>query len=127
MVSHDQNLFVSGWGGGIWVLPGLATSIGWKESNFPTEFALSQNFPNPFNPETTIKYHLPARVNVTLRIYNALGQELRTLVNGLQDAGVYTATWDGKDNNGRQLSTGLYLFRLEAGDMVMTRQMTLVR
>jgi len=103
------------------------TSVKDATSEIPTKFELEQNYPNPFNPETTIKYHLPARVNVRLRIYNALGQELRTLVNSLQDAGVYTATWDGKDNNGRQLSTGLYLFRLEAGDVVMTRKMAMVK
>jgi len=103
------------------------TSVAETAAEIPTKFELEQNYPNPFNPETTIKYHLPARVNVTLRIYNALGQELRTLVNNVQDAGVYTATWDGKDNNGRQLSTGLYLFRLEAGEVVMTRKMAMVK
>jgi len=103
------------------------TSVQDAAAEIPTKFELEQNYPNPFNPETTIKYHLPARVNVTLRIYNALGQELRTLVNNVQDIGVYTATWDGKDNNGRQLSTGLYLFRLEAGEVVMTRKMAMVK
>lgn len=103
------------------------TSVKEAAAEIPTKFELEQNYPNPFNPETTIKYHVPMRVNVTLRVYNALGQELRTLVNSLQDAGVYTATWDGKDNNGRQLSTGLYLFRLEAGDVVMTRKMAMVK
>ena len=103
------------------------TSVAETAAEIPTKFELEQNYPNPFNPETTIKYHLPSRVNVTLRVYNALGQELRMLVNGLQEAGVYTATWDGKDNNGRQLSTGLYLFRLEAGDFTMTRKMAMVK
>ncbi len=103
------------------------TSVAETAAEMPTKFELEQNYPNPFNPETTIKYHVPVRVNVTLRVYNALGQELRTLMNGLQDAGVYTATWDGKDHNGRQLSTGLYLFRLEAGDFVMTRKMAMVK
>jgi len=93
----------------------------------PIKFDLEPNFPNPFNPETSIKYHLPARTNVTLRIYNALGQEVRTLVNTLQDAGVYSASWDGKDNDGRPLTSGIYLFRLEAGDFVMTRKMAMVK
>ena len=103
------------------------TSVAETAAEIPTKFELEQNYPNPFNPETTIKYHVPVRVNVTVRVYNALGQELRTLVSSLQDAGVYTATWDGKDHNGRQLSTGLYLFRLEAGDFVMTRKMAMVK
>ncbi|MGH7452394.1 MAG: FlgD immunoglobulin-like domain containing protein, partial [bacterium] len=87
----------------------------------------AQNFPNPFNPETGIKYQVPARTNVSLRVYNALGQEVRTLVNSVKDAGVYSAVWDGKDNNGRQLTTGIYLVRLEAGDFVMTRKMAMVK
>jgi len=103
------------------------TSVQETAAEIPATFELEQNYPNPFNPETSIKYHLPVRTNVTLRIYNALGQEIRTLVNTLQDGGVYSATWDGKDNNGRQLSTGLYLFRLEAGDFVMTRKMAMVK
>jgi hypothetical protein len=103
------------------------TSVKDANAPVPDKFALEQNFPNPFNPETSIKYHLPVRTNVTLRIYNALGQEVRTLINELQDAGVYNAPWDGKDKNGRQLSTGLYLFRLEAGDFVMTRKMAMVK
>jgi hypothetical protein len=103
----------------------------------PNKFDLEQNFPNPFvsaaasrlagNPETSIKYHLPVRANVTLRIYNALGQEVRTLVSQVQDAGVYSARWDGKDNKSRQLAAGIYLFRLEAGDFVMTRKMAMVK
>jgi protocatechuate 3,4-dioxygenase beta subunit len=103
------------------------TSVQATTAEIPAKFELEQNYPNPFNPETSIKYHLPIQTTVTLRIYNALGQEIRTLVNALQDAGVYSATWDGKDNNGRQLATGLYLFRLEAGDFVMTRKMAMVR
>ncbi|MDZ7362583.1 MAG: carboxypeptidase regulatory-like domain-containing protein [candidate division KSB1 bacterium] len=103
------------------------TSVQATTAEIPAKFELEQNYPNPFNPETSIKYHLPVRTNVTLRIYNALGQEIRTLVNTLQDAGVYSATWDGKDNNGRQLATGLYLLRLEAGDFVMTRKMAMVK
>jgi hypothetical protein len=103
------------------------TSVKDATAEIPIKFDLEQNFPNPFNPETSIKYHLPARTNVTLRIYNALGQEVRTLVNALQDAGVYNANWDGKDNNGRQLTTGLYLIRLDAGDFVMTRKMAMVK
>jgi len=105
----------------------ITTSVNEPTVEVPTAYELEQNFPNPFNPETSIKYHLPARTSVTLRIYNALGQEVRTLVNQLQDAGVYSAKWDGKDKNGRQLTTGIYLFRLEAGDFTMTRKMAMVK
>jgi type IV secretory pathway protease TraF len=103
------------------------TGVDESSNQVPAEFALEQNYPNPFNPETSVKYQLPVRTNVSLRIYNALGQEVRTLVNGLQDAGFYTAQWDGKDNEGRRLSTGIYLVRLEAGDFTMIRKMAMVK
>jgi uncharacterized surface anchored protein len=98
-----------------------------ENSEVPTRFELEPNYPNPFNPETSIKYHLASRTSVTLRIYNALGQEVRTLVNGIQNAGSYKVQWDGKDNKGRGLSAGIYLFRLEAADFVMTRKMAMVK
>ncbi|MCI0693406.1 carboxypeptidase regulatory-like domain-containing protein [candidate division KSB1 bacterium] len=108
------------------IVPG-ATAVEEPAVEVPATYDLAQNFPNPFNPETSIKYQVPVRTNVSLRVYNALGQEVRTLVNTLQDAGVYNALWDGKDNNGRQLVTGIYLVRLEAGDFVMTRKMAMVK
>ncbi|MDZ7291336.1 MAG: carboxypeptidase regulatory-like domain-containing protein [candidate division KSB1 bacterium] len=108
-------------------MPETPTAVDESMREVPTKFDLAQNYPNPFNPETSIKYQVPVRTNVSLRIYNALGQEVRILVNGVKEPGIHTANWDGKDNNGRQLSTGIYLFRLEAGDFVMTRKMVLVK
>jgi len=108
------------------IVPGT-TAVETSAVAVPATYDLAQNFPNPFNPETGIKYQVPVRTNVSLRVYNALGQEVRTLVNNVQEAGVYSAVWDGKDNNGRQLTTGIYLVRLEAGDFVMTRKMAMVK
>ncbi|MGH7597980.1 MAG: carboxypeptidase regulatory-like domain-containing protein [bacterium] len=108
------------------IVPGT-TAVEEQAVEVPVTYDLAQNFPNPFNPETGIKYQVPVRTNVSLRVYNALGQEVRTLVNTVQGAGVYSAVWDGKDNNGRQLTTGIYLVRLEAGDFVMTRKMAMVK
>jgi len=88
---------------------------------------LHQNYPNPFNPETKITYQLPVRSEVSLRIYNTLGQEVRRLVQATQEAGRYEVVWNGRDDQGRQLSTGFYLFRLSAGDFTMTRKMILLR
>jgi hypothetical protein len=105
----------------------IPTSVEEAAGEVPASFDLEQNFPNPFNPETSIKFHLPVRTNVTLRIYNALGQEVRTLINGLQEPGIHNAVWDGKDNNGRRLTSGIYLVRLEAGDFVMMRKMAMVK
>ncbi|KPL08324.1 hypothetical protein AMJ86_01040 [bacterium SM23_57] len=90
-------------------------------------FMLEQNCPNPFNPKTTIRYQLARPVEVTLEIYNLCGQKVRTLVRGKQSVGHHTAVWDGSTDVGRNASSGLYLYRLQAGDFVQTRKMMLIR
>ncbi|HEX9653973.1 MAG TPA: FlgD immunoglobulin-like domain containing protein, partial [bacterium] len=98
----------------------------------PTTFALAQNFPNPFNPSTEIQYQLAAAENSSqqrtlLKIYNILGQEVRTLVNEEQPAGFYSFTWDGRGDDGQRLSSGIYVYRLQSGKFVATRKMLLVQ
>lgn len=88
----------------------------------PTRFALAQNYPNPFNPTTAISYHIPMTRYVTLRVYNILGQEVRTLVNAQQPPGQYTVRFDAS-----LLSTGVYFYRLEAGEFRQTRKMLLLK
>ncbi len=92
----------------------------------PKTFGLSQNYPNPFNPSTTIEYDLSESDHVTLRIFNLKGQEVRTLLNGQLPAGQYSLRWDGKDNQGRVVASGTYLYRLETKDFVEARKMLLV-
>jgi len=93
----------------------------------PQNFDISQNYPNPFNPVTTIRYQLPEERWVTLRIYNVLGQLVRTLVDQQQPAGYYTVRWSGRDNNGRLLSSGIHFYRLQAGEYVVTRKMLFIK
>jgi len=93
----------------------------------PSNYGLAQNHPNPFNPETAIQYQLPEAGHVKLVILNALGQRIRTLVDGHQDAGSYRAVWDGRNASGDQVSDGLYLYRMEAGRFSRTRKMMLVK
>ena len=85
-----------------------------NQPEIPTVFALSQNYPNPFNPTTKIKYDLPEASIVSLRIYNILGQEIATLANGQQPAGYFEATWEGRNNYGLTVSSGIYFYRFEA-------------
>jgi hypothetical protein len=82
----------------------------------PEQYALGNNYPNPFNPATTIKYALPEAGFVKLEIYNVVGQVVRTLVAGQQNAGRYVVQWDASDDSGRSLSSGIYFYRLQAGD-----------
>jgi hypothetical protein len=95
--------------------------------SLPRTYVLGQNYPNPFNPETAIRYSLPERRRVTLAVYNILGQRVKTLVNKEQKAGYYTFHWNGKDDYGREVSSGVYLYKLEAGKFSQTRKMLLLK
>jgi len=93
----------------------------------PALFELSQNMPNPFNPTTTISFTIPASGMVKLAVYNALGQEVRNLVNGYLAAGVHSVVWNGRDSAGRATTSGIYFYRLEAGSLSATKKLTLLR
>jgi hypothetical protein len=97
------------------------------QPNAPDKFALFQNQPNPFNPETRISYYLPEGCEVKLTIYNILGRRVRTLFEGYQNAGMKTLVWDGNDDQGTQLSSGIYFYRLQAGNFNQTRKMSLIK
>ncbi len=88
---------------------------------------MDPNYPNPFNPATTIRYALPEASDVRLTIYNVLGQQVRALVQGHQEAGYYRVTWDGRDDNGRVVSSGVYLYRFVSSGLVETRRMLLLK
>ncbi len=88
----------------------------------PTEFTLSQNYPNPFNPSTKISFTLPKASNVTLKVYNVLGQEVATIFQGFQNAGKYTATFEGVN-----LASGIYFYSLHADNSTMTKKMILMK
>ncbi len=93
----------------------------------PTEFALLQNFPNPFNPETTIKYNVASGSNVSLRIYNVVGQVVRTLVAEQQNAGRYTVRWNGADDRGVSVSSGIYFYQISAGNFSDVKKLMLLK
>ncbi len=99
--------------------------------NLPKAFALGQNYPNPFNPSTTIAYDIPddqaSSVQVSLKVYNVRGQVVKTLVNTAKDAGHYVVQWDGTNENGETISSGVYFYRIKAGDFVTTRKMVLLK
>ena len=102
-------------------IPGVTGSSG-QSTLLPTAYVLAQNYPNPFNPTTTISYSLPKTANVSLRIFNALGQEVASPVNGRQAAGYYQATW-----NASSMPSGVYFYRLQAGQFVGTRKMIVAK
>ncbi len=93
----------------------------------PQEFALFQNQPNPFNPETRISYFLSVGSPVNISIYNVLGQKVRTLFDGYQEAGTHSLSWDGRSDDGMQLPSGIYFYRMQAGTFQETKKMTLMK
>jgi hypothetical protein len=97
------------------------------EPELPKTFVLDQNYPNPFNPTTTISYQLPEQRDVTLVVYNILGQEVRSLVNDAQAPGRYSVQWDGRSSAGINVSSGVYFIRLRAGDFVDVKKMMLLK
>jgi len=88
---------------------------------------LFQNAPNPFNPSTTIRYELPAAGVVDLRIYDVAGRLVRALHHGVESAGPQEKTWLGRDERGQPVASGVYFYRLVAGDEVQTRRMLLAK
>jgi len=96
-------------------------------SDVPTQFRLSQNYPNPFNPTTTIEFFIPTESDVTLEIYNLLGQKVYGMTLQSIQVGNYTIKWNSLDNKGIVQNSGIYLYVLRAGDLQQTKKMLLVR
>jgi len=96
-------------------------------TTLPYEYRLYDNYPNPFNPTTVLKYELASRSQVEVIVYNVLGEEVRRLVNDTKSAGSYEVTWDGLDHSGHSVSSGLYLYRLTTPEFTATQKMTLLR
>jgi hypothetical protein len=93
----------------------------------PKTYAVSQNYPNPFNPNTTIRYQLPMHSQVKLSVYNVLGQRVRTLLDNQVEAGYHVVEWDGMNDAGNQIASGVYIYRFEAGDYRRTLKMIMMK
>lgn len=106
---------------------GAQTQVGEGLETVPQEFELYQNYPNPFNPETAIGYQINSPGNVLLKIYNLNGQEVRTLIDEFQATGNCQINWNAKDNFGRNVSSGIYLYRLQVGKNIKTKKMMVIR
>lgn len=98
-----------------------------EELLIPDKFTVEQNYPNPFNPTTIIKFGLPEQTAVSVKIYNMLGQEVKTLLNDVRNAGTYNLQWNGDDNFGNKVASGAYIYRIVAGKDVATKKMILIK
>jgi len=113
--------------GSVALEPGVREAILHEQPIEPRRYALEANYPNPFNPQTAIRYSLAGPGRVTLAIYDVLGRRVRTLVDHSQAAGRYQVEWNGLDDQGRSVASGTYLYRLDAGSFRQTAKMSLVR
>jgi hypothetical protein len=93
----------------------------------PSDFSLSQNYPNPFNPVTNFQFTLPKSSHVKIEIFNIVGQKVAILVDGDMKPGLYTADWNGRDENGKSVSSGIYFYRMQADDFSDMKKMVLVK
>ena len=98
-----------------------------SETGLPDGFSLKQNYPNPFNPETQISYQLPTGGYISLTIHDLLGREIKTLVSEDQPSGNYTVSWNGRDESGNIVPSGIYLYSLKAGNFVESKKMILMK
>jgi hypothetical protein len=119
------NLFAGTYeGGGVWRRPlsEMISAVYLSSSELPTEFSLEQNYPNPFNPVTNFQFSIVNRQLTILKVYNVLGQEVATLVNEVKQPGTYTVQWDASG-----MASGMYFYRIQAGDFVATRRLLLLK
>jgi len=93
----------------------------------PIQFNVHQNYPNPFSPTTIISYSLPVKADVTVSIYKVLGQTVRTFAQGEQSAGTYSVTWDATDSHGKEVASGMYFYKVTAGEFAASRKMMLLK
>ena len=105
----------------------LGDWLGIDAASLPKEFALHNNYPNPFNPVTNIVYDIPEVTDVTLEIYNVMGQRVRTLAQGSHEAGRYQIVWNATNDIGQALSSGMYIYRIQAGDFVSVKKLVLMK
>lgn len=110
----------------------IGTGLRTRGTVVPQTYALLQNYPNPFNPETDIRYQIPSTherqyINVDLTVYNVLGQKIQTLVHESQSSGEYSVRWNGRDDKGQTVPSGIYFYRIEAGQFESTRRMVLLK
>ena len=98
-----------------------------NETLIPLHYSLSQNFPNPFNPTTQINYAIPEEAHVSLKIYNLQGNLIKTFIDREQEAAYYNLIWDGTNDNGDKVNSGVYIYRIIAGDYTATRRMVMLK
>ncbi|MFC1730470.1 FlgD immunoglobulin-like domain containing protein [candidate division KSB1 bacterium] len=124
--ASDGYIAVGTHGGGVYSST-VVTAVEPDDHAAPEKFSLGQNYPNPFNPETTITFSIPRAGNVKVTVYSVLGEEVKTIVNSEINAGPHTVRWDGTNSRGQPVSSGVYIYRIDAGEYSSSKKMLLLR
>ena len=119
--NHIYREVTRGW------LMGQTINVNITGGDAPRAYRLAQNFPNPFNPSTTIRFNMKVKGLVTIRVYDVAGRLVRTLVNEVRDAGAYSAVWDGRNNGGAGVASGIYFYKMETAGFLATKKLVLLR
>jgi hypothetical protein len=127
-VDNNDNIWVATRGEGfVRIEVNTSASPETGKNLLPDDFSLGQNRPNPFNPETVINYTLGKRSPVNITVYNIAGQKVAVLVDEVKTAGEHTVSWDGRDLSGRRVASGIYLYRMRAGDYKIAKKMIFIK
>ncbi len=126
-VDENQVSFLPIWGGRLYFGGGGSSVYSEVGAEVPETYALNQNYPNPFNPTTKISFDIPARSHVVLTVYNVLGQKVKTLVDEELAPNHYVTEWDGTNEGGAQVSSGVYFYKLQTEDFSSTKKMVLLK
>ncbi len=110
-----------------WCVGTLSDVASFDKDGFPTVFALGQNYPNPFNMNTTIEFAVPQKSEVTVTVFNILGQKVNSIYNDVADAGYHKALWDGTSEDGTEVSSGMYFYKIEADNFSATKKLVLLK
>ena len=103
------------------------TSVKNKNNTLAKKYSLLQNYPNPFNPSTTITYNLPEEGKVTIKIYDIIGREIKTLADEVQSGGMHSVVWEGTNISGNEVASGLYFYNIRVGGTSITKKMILLK
>ena len=124
LAANNDDVFAGTNAAGVWKRPlsQIISDVENERTISPLSYSLEQNFPNPFNPSTTISFSIPGQEFVTLEVFNALGEKVADLVNETKTAGKYSISFDARD-----LASGIYLYKISAGNYTQTRKMLLVK
>lgn len=119
--------FVIDQGGQLKIIADLTVDIESESSEIPTDFVVHQNYPNPFSTTTRIDYALPQAERVEIAVYNIVGQKVRTFVAENQGVGRHSVVWDGTDDAGTRVTSGVYYYKVTAGEFTLTRSLLLIK